>query len=60
MKTSNNAVLLAIAALASQAAAEVQMDVRYSDNMIDVGNMDLFAATWQVRLHLPQPLQDSN
>ncbi|KAB2573518.1 hypothetical protein DIS24_g11834 [Lasiodiplodia hormozganensis] len=47
MKTSNNAVLLAIAALASQAAAEVQMDVRYSDNMIDVGNMDLFAATWQ-------------
>lgn len=60
MKTSNNAVLLAIAALASQAAAEVQMDVRYSDNMIDVGNMDLFAATWQVRLPPPRPLHEPN
>ncbi|KAL1616236.1 hypothetical protein SLS54_008529 [Diplodia seriata] len=47
MKT-NNAILLAVAALASQATAEVQMDVRYSDNMIDVGNIDLFAQTWQV------------
>lgn len=59
MKT-NNAALLAIAALASQAAAEVQMDVRYSDNMIDVGNMDLFAATWQVRSHPLQPLHEPN
>ncbi|KAL1633917.1 hypothetical protein SLS58_010861 [Diplodia intermedia] len=47
MKTSNNALLLA-AALASQATALVQMDVRYSDNMIDVGNIDLFAQTWQI------------
>lgn len=60
MKTSSNAVLLSIAALASQAAAEVQMDVRYSDNMIDVGNMDLFAATWQVRLHSLHHLHEPN
>ncbi|OLN81009.1 hypothetical protein CCHL11_09983 [Colletotrichum chlorophyti] len=36
-----------IAALAAQAAAKVQLEVRYSDNMIDVGTLDIFAATWQ-------------
>ncbi|KAF4307713.1 hypothetical protein GTA08_BOTSDO04642 [Botryosphaeria dothidea] len=44
MKTSSNALVLALAGLAS---AAVQMDVRFSDNMVDVGNIDLFAATWQ-------------
>ncbi|OJD30050.1 ureidoglycolate lyase [Diplodia corticola] len=49
MKTSTSTILLAAAAgLVSQASAAVQMDVRYSDNMIDVGNLDLFAQTWQV------------
>ncbi|KAH7049300.1 hypothetical protein B0J12DRAFT_100924 [Macrophomina phaseolina] len=46
MKTSSN-VLLALAALASQAAAEVKMYVAYSDNMVDVGNLDIFKNTWQ-------------
>lgn len=45
MKTSN--ALLGLAALAAQASALVQMEVRYSDNMIDVGDLDIFAATWQ-------------
>ncbi|KAJ0165598.1 hypothetical protein CTA2_10655 [Colletotrichum tanaceti] len=43
MKAISNIVL---AGLAAQASALVQMEVRYSDNMIDVGNLDLFAATW--------------
>ncbi|KAK0621083.1 hypothetical protein DIS24_g11468 [Lasiodiplodia hormozganensis] len=45
MKTSN--AILSLAALAAQASALVQMEVRYSDNMVDVGDMDIFAATWQ-------------
>ncbi|GJC94380.1 hypothetical protein ColKHC_03206 [Colletotrichum higginsianum] len=44
MKATTNILL---AGLAAQASALVQMEVRYSDNMIDVGNLDLFAATWQ-------------
>ncbi|GME46624.1 uncharacterized protein ColLi_07663 [Neofusicoccum parvum] len=46
MKTSSNS-LLALASLAAQVYGLVQMEVRYSDNMIDVGNADIFAATWQ-------------
>ncbi|KAF6802888.1 hypothetical protein CMUS01_15231 [Colletotrichum musicola] len=44
MKTNTNILL---AALAAQASALVQMEVRYSDRMVDVGNLDLFAVTWQ-------------
>ncbi|KAK6220170.1 hypothetical protein QIS74_05672 [Colletotrichum tabaci] len=44
MRATSNILL---AGLAAQASALVQMEVRYSDNMIDVGNLDLFAATWQ-------------
>ncbi|KXH53217.1 hypothetical protein CSAL01_11020 [Colletotrichum salicis] len=38
-----------LATLASQASAQfqVKMEVRFSDRMIDVGNLDLFAVTWQ-------------
>lgn len=44
MKLTSNLVL---AAMAAQASALVQIEVRYSDKMIEVGNLDLFAATWQ-------------
>jgi hypothetical protein len=39
--------LLAAGALVAAASAKIQVEVRYSDNMIDVGNTDLFAQTWQ-------------
>lgn len=44
MKLSSN---IALATMAAQASALVQIEVRYSDNMIEVGNLDLFAATYQ-------------
>ena len=46
MKT-NVPALLATAGLLGSAAAKISVEVRYSDNMIDVGNVDLFAQTWQ-------------
>jgi hypothetical protein len=39
--------LLAAAGLLSVASAKIQAEVRYSDSMVDVGNLDLFAQTWQ-------------
>lgn len=44
MKLTSN---IALATMAAQASALVQLEVRYSDTMIPVGNLDLFAATWQ-------------
>ncbi|KAK2730364.1 hypothetical protein CKAH01_09611 [Colletotrichum kahawae] len=44
MKFSKKTVL---ATMATQATALVQMEVRYSDRMVDVGNLDLFDVTWQ-------------
>lgn len=44
MKLSSN---IALATMAAQASALVQIEVRYSDNMIEVGNLDLFAVTYQ-------------
>ena len=41
------AQLLAAGGLLSVASAKIQAEVRYSDSMIDVGNLDLFAQTWQ-------------
>lgn len=38
---------IALATMAAQASALVQIEVRYSDNMIEVGNLDLFAVTYQ-------------
>lgn len=38
---------LAVSSMASVASALLNMHVAYSDNMINVGNADLFAATWQ-------------
>jgi hypothetical protein len=39
--------LLAAAGLVATASAKIQAEVRYSDTMVDVGNIDVFAATWQ-------------
>jgi hypothetical protein len=39
--------ILAAAGLLTVASAKIQAEVRYSDSMIDVGNLDLFAQTWQ-------------
>lgn len=44
MKLTSN---IALATMAAQASALVQLEVRYSDTMIPVGNLDLFAATYQ-------------
>ncbi|KAI7788186.1 hypothetical protein LA080_012251 [Diaporthe eres] len=44
MKLSSN---IALATMAAQASALVQIEVRYSDTMIEVGNLDLFAVTYQ-------------
>ncbi|KAL1853119.1 hypothetical protein Daus18300_011947 [Diaporthe australafricana] len=44
MKLTPNIVL---ATMAAQASALVQIEVRYSDKMIEVGNLDLFATTYQ-------------
>jgi hypothetical protein len=38
---------IALATMAVQATALVQLEVRYSDKMIPVGNLDLFGATWE-------------
>lgn len=38
---------IALATMAAQASGLVQIEVRYSDNMIEVGNLDLFAVTYQ-------------
>src|SRR4051812_44187044 len=41
-------VALAPAAVSAQAdAGEIQVEVRYTDAMVDVGNLELFAETWQ-------------
>ncbi|KAL1618759.1 hypothetical protein SLS56_010450, partial [Neofusicoccum ribis] len=45
MKATTPALLLATTA--ATASALVQMEVRYSDSLVDVGNADLFAMTWQ-------------
>lgn len=39
--------LLAVGGLLSAVSAKIQAEVRYSDKMIDVGNLDVFAQTWQ-------------
>jgi hypothetical protein len=39
--------LLAAAGLVAAASAKIEVHVSYSDNMINVGNIDLFAQTWQ-------------
>ncbi|POS71072.1 hypothetical protein DHEL01_v210536 [Diaporthe helianthi] len=44
MKFTSN---IALATMAAQASALVQLEVRYSDTMIPVGDLDLFAATYQ-------------
>ncbi|KAF6825234.1 hypothetical protein CMUS01_09906 [Colletotrichum musicola] len=44
MKVSSNTLL---AIMAAQASALVQIEVRFSDTMIDVGDLDLFKATWE-------------
>ncbi|KAG8158397.1 hypothetical protein KVR01_011519 [Diaporthe batatas] len=44
MKLTSN---IALATLAAQASALVQLEVRYSDTMIPVGDLDIFAATYQ-------------
>lgn len=40
-------VALAPAVSAQAAAGEIQVEVRYTDQMVDVGNLELFAETWQ-------------
>ncbi|KAF9878470.1 d-amino acid oxidase [Colletotrichum karsti] len=44
MKFSSNALL---ATMAAQASALVQLEARFSDTMVDVGDLDLFKATWE-------------
>ncbi|KAM0438658.1 hypothetical protein ACHAPT_001414 [Fusarium lateritium] len=36
-----------LAALAPAALAQIKVEVRYSDHMVDVGNLDLFKETWE-------------
>ncbi|KAL8382219.1 hypothetical protein RB595_006144 [Gaeumannomyces hyphopodioides] len=43
--TASNMLLASIAGFAATAQALIQMEVRYSDKMVEVGNMDLQAAT---------------
>jgi hypothetical protein len=44
MKLTSN---IALATMAAQASALVQLEVRFSDKMVPVGNLDLFGATWE-------------
>ncbi|EFQ95119.1 hypothetical protein CFE70_007930 [Pyrenophora teres f. teres 0-1] len=49
MKFQSNIMLalLAVAPSAVSAAGKIQVEVRYSNEMVDVGNLELFAETWQ-------------
>ncbi|KAL0936432.1 uncharacterized protein CTRU02_208647 [Colletotrichum truncatum] len=46
MKISEQAVF-ALAALGQVVSATIKVEVRFSDKMVNVGNLDLFATTWQ-------------
>ncbi|EDU42198.1 hypothetical protein PtrSN002B_011343 [Pyrenophora tritici-repentis] len=49
MKFQSNMLLaaMALAPAVVSAASKIQVEVRYSNEMIDVGNLELFAETWQ-------------
>ncbi|GJC77453.1 hypothetical protein ColLi_00291 [Colletotrichum liriopes] len=40
-------VILALTALGQAASATIQVEVRFSDQMVNVGNLDIFKTTWQ-------------
>ncbi|WYZ44839.1 hypothetical protein EsH8_VIII_000155 [Colletotrichum jinshuiense] len=40
-------IVLAITALSRAASAAIKVEVRFSDQMVNVGNLDLFQTTWQ-------------
>lgn len=47
MKTTIATSALATVCLTSSVAALISMQVRYTDNLINVGNLDAFTATWE-------------
>ena len=47
MKHNIPTLLAAAGLVAAAASSKIQAEVRYSDTLVDVGNIDLFAATWQ-------------